>query len=224
LAVLSLMMALFAASAGADAYEPNDSLLESAGPLANHQVYSASIEAENDKDFFYFYATAPGSSVTLNVNNLGGGPLLAYVGFTVLDASGIPVGGASNIEEGRQKSVALTLEPQKYFVEVFSNLDYGAGYTLETGGGTGAFGPFATITGNCAAARSATTKARGTLTGAEGKLQRTTARERRSRYSAPAARKSAQTAYRKARARVTKERGALKAAQKSQRPWCFISQ
>lgn len=217
-------MALFAAGADADPYEPNDSLAAPAGPLANHQTYSADLEVENDKDFFSFYVTSPGSPVTLNVNNLGGGPLLAYVGFSVLNASGVPIAGASNIEEGRQKSVALTLEPQKYFVEVFSSLDYGAGYTLETGGGSGAFGPFATIAGKCAAGRSATSKARGTLTSAESKLQRATARARRSRYSSATARKSAQTAYRKSRARVTKERAALKVAQKSQRPWCFIPQ
>jgi hypothetical protein len=72
LAVLSLTMALSATSAGADTYEPNDSLLESAGPLANHQTYSAELDAENDKDFFYFYVTSPASPVTLNVNNLGG--------------------------------------------------------------------------------------------------------------------------------------------------------
>lgn len=203
-------------------YEPNDSTLEAFGPLANHQTYTDKLDPENDKDFFYFYVTVPGQ-VTVSVKNLGGGAVLSYVGVTILDASGIALGDATNIEEGEQGSVALPLKPQKYLVEVASNLDYGAGYALETQGGEGAFGPYESIAKHCGTARSSTTTAKAGLTKAEAGLQRATARLHRTRYSTRAARRSAQTEYRKAKTRATEKRRALDAARRSQRPWCFIA-
>jgi len=203
--------------------EPNDTILSAAGPLANHQSYAGDLEVENDRDFYFFYVTSPASPVTLSLKNLGGGPLLAYIGVSILDASGVPVGTATNIEEGREGAIALTLEPQKYFVEVFSSLDYGAGYTFETQGGEGAFGPYATIAGRCAAARAASKTAYNGLTKAEAKLQRATARVRRSTYGSRAAHRSAQAVYRRAEARVAGRRDALRRARKSRQPWCSIS-
>jgi hypothetical protein len=204
--------------------EPNDTILSATGPLANHQSYTGRLEVENDRDFYFFYVTSPSSPVTLSLQNLGGGPLLAYVGVSILDASGVPVGTATNIEEGKQGAIALTLEPQKYFVEVFSSLDYGAGYTFETQGGEGAFGAYASIGSRCAAARAASKAAYNRLTKAEAKLQRATARVRRSIYSSRAARRSAQAVYRRAKARVAGKRSALRTARKSQQPWCSIPQ
>jgi hypothetical protein len=212
------------AAATPGAYEPNDTILSAAGPLANHQSYETSLETENDKDFFYFYVTSPSTPVTLSLRNLGGAPVLAYVGVSILDASGVPVGTAKDIQEGAEGTVALTLEPQKYFVEVFSSLDYGANYSLETGGGEGAFGPYGSIFSRCAAAHKASATAHNGLTSAEAKLQRATARVRRSLYSNRAARRSAQTVYRKAKVRVVKKRSALEAARRSQQPWCSIPQ
>jgi hypothetical protein len=223
LAVLSLFVAL-PAQANSDPYEPNDVILDAAGPLANHQTYTADLDAENDKDFFFFYVTSPASSVALSMRNLGGGRLLAYTGFAIQDSSGVTIATAPNIEEGQQKALTLTLEPQKYFVEAFSSLDYGATYTLEAQGSEGAFGPFATIAGHCATARSASATAQSGVTRAEAKLQRATARVRRSRYSSRVARETAQGVYRKSRAKVTKKRNALRAAKKSQQPWCTIPQ
>jgi hypothetical protein len=213
--------AVLAPAAGAE-YEPNDTMSAAFGPLANHQSYADKLDAENDKDFFYFYATSP-AQATVSLRNLGGGLVLSYIGVTILDASGVSLGSATNIEEGEQSAVTLALEPQKYFVEVTSNLDYGAGYVLETHGAEGAFGPYATIANRCATARSAITSARTGLTKAEAKLQRATARVRRSRYSAPTVRRAAHAVYRKAKARATRKRGALAAALRSQRPWCSIA-
>ncbi len=223
LVVLLSIAALAPPRADAES-EPNDTILSATGPLANHQSYAGSLEAENDKDFYFFYVTSPSSPVTLSLKNLGGGPLLAYVGVSILDASGVPVGTATNIEEGKEGIVALTLEPQKYFVEIFSSLDYGADYTFETQGGGGAFGPYASIAGRCATARTASKAAYNGLTKAEAKLQRATARLHRSHFGTRAARRSAQAVYRRAKARTAVKRKALGAARKSERPWCFIPQ
>jgi len=224
MAVLSLMaVSATPALSAPGSYEPNDTIAGSVGPLSNHQSYAAALEAENDKDFFFFYVTSPASPVTVTLKNLGS-PFLSYVGVSILDSSGTSVGSVTNVEEGDEKAVTVTLEPQKYFVEVMSNLDYGAEYSLGTEGGTGAFGPYAAIASHCAAARSASATAQVGLEKAEAKLQRTTARLRRSRYSARGARRSAQSAYRKAKARTAAKRKAVAAARAAQRPWCFIPQ
>jgi len=222
---LALIACLLAAGPVASAraeYEPNDTMQEAFGPLTAHQVYTDKLDPENDKDFFFFYVTSPGQ-VTVSLRNLGGGAVLSYVGVTVLNASGISLGSAINIEEGEQGALALDLKPQKYFVEVNSNLDYGAGYSLEVAADSTVVGPFESISDRCAAARSRGKKAKARLTAAEANLQHANARLHRSRYSSAQARSAAQRSYSKAKARTGTQRKTLQAALAAQRPWCFIT-
>jgi len=225
LAILaSIAWGATAASAATDPYEPNDTFVGATGPLANQQGYAASLGSENDKDFFYFYVTAPSSQVTVTLTNLGGAAVVSYVGMSILNTSGTPVGSVPIIEEGDAKSIAVTLEPQKYFVEVVSAVDYGDSYSLQTSGSGGAFGPYSAIAGTCAGARSATATAQAGLTKSQAKLQRAKARLRRSLFASDSARRSARAAFRKAKSRVAGGRKTLEKARASERPWCFVPQ
>jgi len=205
-------------------YEPGDTVLNGAGPLAIGQSYVAAIETPSDKDFFYFYVTSVGAHVALTVENLGGGGKASDIDATILDSSSTPVAGLAFIGDGEARTAALDLEPQKYFIEIAANEGYGDSYRVTPGGSGGAFGAYAQIAGKCASADAAVKTAQAKLGRAAAKLQRTTARVHRTRYGTPGARRSARTAHRKARARVRAERRTLREANESREPWCFIAQ
>jgi hypothetical protein len=218
-----------AAAPGAPAaqgpYEPNDTILNAAGPLLAGGAYVGGIEARGDRDFFFFYVTSPGEAqVTLTVRNLGGGTAVSNVDAMILDTSATPVGGLSYINRGAEKTAVLTLRPQKYLVEVSSTEGFGDSYSLIGGGDAGAFGSYEAIAARCARGVVAVRRGQTGLQRAQAKLQRTTARLRRSRYSGRKARKTARVAYRKSRARVTAKKKGLRAAKASRQPWCSIPQ
>jgi hypothetical protein len=223
--VLSLVLMAPRAPAAQGPYEPNDTVLDAAGPLLLDQTLTAGLEAPGDRDVYIFYVTSAGESqVTLTVRNLGGSGRSTDLAATILDSESTPVGGLSFVSRGEAKSVTLSLGPQKYFVEVAPNEGFGDAYSLTPSGTGGAFGPYSTIAGKCARATAAVKRARTRLTRAQAKLQRTTARVRRSRFGTEEAQSAAQAAYRKARARVTAAKRALKSAKASQKPWCLIPQ
>jgi hypothetical protein len=221
------MLALLAVPpAGAEApYEPNDTILSAAGPLAFGQTYSAALETANDQDSFYFYVTAAGTSrISLTVQNLGGGGKSSDIDATILDGSGTPLAGQAFIRDGESRILSATLRPQRYFVEVAANEGFGDSYSLAGGGGPGAFGSYEQIAGRCASAAAAVGAAGRALSHAEAKLQRAVARVRRSRYGTREASRSARSVYRGARTLVRAKRRALRAAHKSRKPWCSIAQ
>jgi hypothetical protein len=224
-AISLILLAVAPASRAAPGpYEPNDTNLSAAGPLAGGQPYRAGVEATGDKDFFYFYVTSTDAHVTVAVANLGGGNKPSDIDAKVLDANSTPLGGSNFIGGGEARMVALDLEPGRYFVEVAAHEGFGDAYELTPGGSPGAFGSYAQIAGRCAASQTAASVAKRKLERAVAKLQRTTARLRRSRYGTSAARASARAEQRKAKLRVRAERHALKEADESRRPWCFIAQ
>jgi len=223
--MILLVLAVLAPASQAEpgAYEPNDTTVSAAGPLTSGQPYRAGVETAGDRDFFYFYVTSTDAHVTLAVANLGGGSKPSDIDAKVLDSYSTPLGGSAFIGGGEAKTVALDLEPGKYFIEVAAHEGFGDAYELTPGGSPGAIGTYARIDARCAAAETAASVARRRLGRAVAKLQRTTARLRRSRYGTRKARMSAQAAHRKARLRVRAERHALSEANESRRPWCFIA-
>lgn len=223
IALSALVLAPRPASAQ-DSYEPNDTILSATGPLAIGQTYNAGLEIPGDRDFFFFYATSRATQVALTVSNLGGGSKGADIGATIVDSSATPAGAVSYIGKGEVRTVTTALEPQKYFIEVAENEGYGDSYSLTAGGGDGAFGPYARISGRCATATAAVRAAQSGLEGAKSKLQRATARVRRTRYAGRSAHNAARAVHRTAKKRVTAKKNALKAARESQKPWCFIPQ
>jgi hypothetical protein len=223
---ISLALLAFAPTTQAEPgpYEPDDTILSAAGPLAIGQSYLAGVETAADKDFFYFYVTSPTAHVMATVENLGGGAKASDIDTMILDSASTPIGGLAFIADGEARTVALDLEPGKYFVEVAANEGFGDAYRLTPGGGPGAFGTYAQIAARCATVTATANAAQMKLGRATAKLQRTTARVHRSRYGTRMARASARTAHRKARVRFRAERRALKEASESRRPWCFIAQ
>jgi hypothetical protein len=227
------LLALLAASllvaprshAAEGAYEPNESVLSAAGPLTMGGTYAARLERQDDKDFFFFYVTSPGTpQVELTVTNLGGGSKAADLDVNILEYPATAVASQAYIRSGETRTLSIALKAQKYYVEVVGGVDFGDTYTLTPGGGAGAFGPYADIAARCTAAEAAAAAAETRLGAAEAKLQRTIARVRRARYGTPAARKSARAAYRKSRARLRSERVKAKAIAERQELWCSIPQ
>ena len=224
----SLSLALIATlPAGAEApFEPNDSLPSAAGPLAVGQTYEAAIETTGDRDFFYFYVTAtPAAQVTLTVKNLGGGAGISDIDATIMGSAATPVGGASFIEAGEARAVAVKLEPGKYFVELTANEGYGDAYSLTTAGSKGAFGQYGQIAARCASATASAEALRKRLPREKVKLQRALNRLRRTRFFGGSnAREAARAAYTKAKSRANSDKRALRVAVAEQQPWCFIPQ
>ncbi len=221
----ALLSLCWASLAAADPYEPNDSSPAAYGPMGSGQIFAGSIDSTTDRDFFYFYDTAAGaSSITVAVHSLGGN-IKASSGLSasLFDYKGSPLTSLSFIRDGEVRSETLSLQPQKYFVEVAPSEGSGDSYELSVTGPAAAVGPFSQITAQCAAAEASFARSRGALSRAEGKLQRVIARLRRSRYASPKARASARAAARKARAVISRKRTGVRAAKEAREPWCSIA-
>lgn len=218
-----LLSLVFLTQAVAAPYEPNDAMPAAAGPLAFGQSYSAALETSGDRDYFFFYVTSAGATqVELTAGNLGGGDEPSDLDVSILDPTGTAIASQAFIRDGETRTVAASLQPQKYFVEVDAGEGSGDAYSLSAGGGTGAFGSYAQIAGRCERATKAVGADRVRVDRAKSKLQRATARLRRSRYATRTERRKARAALRAARATVTARQGALTQARRSQEPWCSI--
>jgi hypothetical protein len=226
-AVLSLALAPGARTAAAQAYEPNESLATATGPLLFGQAYSASLETQADRDFFFFYvgSTDPVQTV-LTVENLGGGPsAISEIDATILDPLGAYAGGDFvYLGGGDRKTSTVALEPGKYFLEVLSREGFGDTYRVTTGGETGAFAAYGEIAARCTRATATARLRRNRLEKAKNELQRAVNRVQRSRYGSPRSRRAARTLRSKAGARVAARKRALKDAVRRQQPWCSIPQ
>ena len=231
--VISLLAALASASTlaptaavAAVPYEPNDSVLSAAGPLLAGQTYGAALETPGDRDFFYFHVTSPRpAKVSLTARNVGGGTVSSGLNAAIVDSIDNPIDAfAYALATGKEATGDVSLAPGKYFVEVRSveGSSGGISYSLTTGGGEGAFGPYAQIAARCATATSAVKAAKRRLNRAQSKLQHATAGVQRSFFSSPKVRRAANAAKRRAAARVAAERKALKRVGKSRSPWCSI--
>lgn len=216
---VALMLAHGAAGARA-------SSLEAAGPLAFGQSYVGQLAAQTENDFFYFYVTsAEPTQVVIAIENLGGGETLSRISVAIENATGTPTGASAySIGRGESRTVTAVLEPQKYLVEVEPNENFGDSYRLTTGGGEGAFGPYAAIAERCARARSVISRTRSRLSKRQARHLRATAQLRRSRYGTPRARRRARRAHRRIRLRLIRDRARLRAARRAQSPWCSIPQ
>jgi hypothetical protein len=226
-ALCALLVLAPKADATADSFEPNDSILNSAGPLANAQTYAAEITAPADRDFFFFYVTsADPADVTLKVNNFGGGSATSSINAAIVDTSGDPIDSFGfAIGNGGEATGTETLNAGKYFVEV-GPVEGSTGeiaYRLRTDGGNGAFGPYTEIASKCAGAKSAAKAAKKRLGRARAKLERATGRLRRARFGAGEGQLAAREAFRRAKARVMARRAALEKAVGEQSPWCSIA-
>jgi len=225
LAAVSLLIAPRSGAVEAP-YEPNDSIVSAAGPLALGGTYAASLEREGDRDLFFFHMTSPSQSpAEITVTNLGGGSNVSELDVAILNPSEAILASQPYVSVGQSRGVVAVLEPGKYYVEVVGGKGLGAtSYSFSAGGGAGAFGPYAEIAARCAKATAAATASETAISRAEAKLQRTIARLRRARYGTPNARKSARRAHRKAQARLKSERKTLDAATQRQELWCSIPQ
>lgn len=223
LPVAMLLSLVFLTHAAAAPYEPNDATPAAVGPLAFGQTWSAALENSGDRDFFFFYVTsADATPVELAARNLGGGGEPSDLDLSILDTTGTAIASQAFIRDGETRTVAASLQPQKYFVEVAPGEGFGDAYSLSAGGGTGAFGSYEQIAGRCERATKAVGSGRVRVDRAKSKLQRATARLRRSRYATRTEHRRARAAQRAARATVTARQDALTQARRSQEPWCSI--
>jgi hypothetical protein len=227
LAIAALVLPTGEASAQPP-YEPNDSILAGYGPLANYTAYTAALETGNDLDYYFFYVTTTSTAqLTFTLTNFGGGtPYEDEVRFNLTDSHGdhIQTLGAY-IEAFDYATQSVTLGAGKYFIRVENENSnaYGESYRLETSGTDGAFGDYAVIAANCAAATAPVATYQSQLATAEAKLRKAAARLHRLRYSRNwRARRRAQARYRHTKAVVQAEKASLKEAEKGQKPWCSI--
>lgn len=225
---MALLIGPLSARAGAAAFEPNDSPSAAAGPLLFGQTYEAGIEVPTDRDFFYFYVTAPGKvPSTITLRNLGDGSEVIGLSATIIDASGATVDAfAYSLTGGREATVTVGLEAQRYLLEIKPSLEtsYGIPYQVAVVGGIGAFGSYDEIAARCASGVAAIKAARTSLQHARSRFQRASARLRQSIYGSPGERQSARRRVRQAKALVAARRRKLGSAGGLTQPWCSISQ
>jgi hypothetical protein len=209
-------------------YEPNDTILTAAGPLAINQTYTAGIETENDVDYFYFYVTGPtAAQVTITLTSLGGSLHSSEFSGEIDNSEGYGVAGFGYVdsEAGKYSTKSVTLEPGKYFVEVKAAGGYGESYKFTTTGTGGAFGSYATIAAQCQAAMGPVGQYQSQLATAEVSLKKATAKERKyGEARNPKVRKKVRNRYTHVKTVVTAEKASLKTAEKAESPWCFIPQ
>jgi hypothetical protein len=210
-------------------YEPNDSILDAAGPLAANQTYTAGLETENDVDFYYFYVTGPTSSqVTITLTSLGGSSSGADFRGYLDDSEGNVITGLGELSggtAGKYGTESITLEPGKYFIQVNSRGATGASYKFVGTGTTGAFGSYATIAAQCQAALTPVGQYQAQLAAAETNLKKAATKEKK--YGESRNRKvrnKVRKKYAHVKEVVTAEKQSLKAAENAESPWCFIPQ
>jgi hypothetical protein len=231
LALVALLLpAVAAPTAGAaqPPFEPNDNLLTGAGPLAINQTYTAATETSNDKDYYYFYvSTASSAQVTVTLRDLGGGPSSSGgTNLELLDSHGSDNFYNTDLYASRfnYDTFAVTLTAGKYYLEAYSSSSgYGDAYSITTSGTEGAFGAYAPIAAQCAAATASVAAVQGELLKSETKLKNAQARVLRARnHGSRRAKRKARAAYANAKAAVALNSESLQAATKTQQPWCFI--
>jgi hypothetical protein len=225
---LGVVVALLAAASvrAAGPFEPNETISAATGPMALGTTYSGAIETDADLDFFYFYVTGPtGSTVSLTVDNGGGGERNAQLNARIADSRGTSLGNdVAFLRKGESRTETLTLPPGKYFVEVATIGGFGDSYLLTPGGSAGAFGSYAQIAEQCAVATRKATALEASLTQAEGTLQRARSKFRRSRFSGSEARRKTHARLVTVQKQVVKKKAALRKAVQAQSPWCEIPQ
>jgi hypothetical protein len=219
---------LFSMPAGTEAalssFEPNDTVAQASGPLSAGQSYEAGLTPA-DRDFFFFYVTAEGApAAELTLSNLGGGTQESTIEFSVVDGLETPITTQPFIRPGEQRTLAATLAPGKYFVEITSNQGSGDSYLLTARAAPGVFAPYAEIADRCSEADGKRQAARAGAMHAQGSYQRAVARRRRSLYAGSLARRKARRAQNMARARLASARQRLRAAIATRGLWCSIPQ
>lgn len=208
-------------------YEPNDGIPGAAGPLLSGQTVHAALEAEGDKDFFYFYVgAAEKAHAVLTVEDLGGGSNpLAEMDARITDSHGTYVGGDFvYMRPGESRTSTVVLNPGKYFVEIVPRSGYGDSYNLVPSSADGAFIGYGAIAGRCATATAKVEALRRQMHRLKAKLARAVSRLRRSLFASRKEREAARALYERAKARVRAQRRALEVAIRAQSPWCYIPQ
>jgi hypothetical protein len=226
--MVAMAIAPPAAGAAQPPYEPNDSLLTASGPLGLNQTYTAAMETENDRDFFYFYVNSLSSSqVSVTIKDLGGG-LHTEDGaeFEIQDSHGSGITSRAEVfNVGDYRTANVTLTAGKYYIEVTPDDGYSASYSLTTGGTEGAFGEYAPIAAQCASATATVTAVQAELAKDEAKLRKAGTRLRHARNSrSRRVRRRAAAGYISAKSAVLAAKESLKGATKAQKPWCGIPQ
>lgn len=233
LTLVALVVLLISASAASPAlaqppYEPNDSILTGYGPLANNSSYTGALETGNDLDYFYFYVTTPNTAqITFTVTNLGGG-----TGYSPEVTAYLADSHGSNtetigygIDPTDYATRSVTLGAGKYFVVIDTQYssEYGESYRLDTSGTDGSFGDYAAISAACSSATAPVNLYLAQLGVAEARLRKVEAKLARVRYSRNRrAKRRTWAKYRHVKEVVAAEKKSLKAAEKGQKPWCFI--
>ncbi|HEX5989375.1 MAG TPA: hypothetical protein VFY75_04085 [Solirubrobacterales bacterium] len=227
-AAIAALLMLFAAdrASAQPPFEPNDSLLTAAGPLANNTTYTAADETENDVDYFYFYVTTPSTAqLTFTLTNLGGGFSEPYVWGEITESHGYEIAELESVRAANYDTTSISLEAGKYYFRVQGGSGYGASYKFTTSGTDGAFGDFAAIAARCAAATGPVNTYQSQLATAQANLRRAQARWNKVRYSRNRkAKRRARAKLQRTKETVAAEKQSLKAAEAGQKPWCFIPQ
>jgi hypothetical protein len=208
-------------------FEPNDTTLEAAGPLAANQTYTAALETGNDQDYYYFYVTGPTQAqVTFTLTDLGGSSGFAEIRGSLDESHGDSIDTFGGLTKtGAYGTQSISLQPGKYYLHVSPEEGYGESYEFTGSGTTGAFGPYSTIQAQCAAAQGPVNQYEAQVATAEVNLKKAEAKLKKYGESRkPKVRKKVHAKVAHVKSVVAAEKESLKGAEKAESPWCFIPQ
>lgn len=201
-------------------YEPNDDAATAFGPLFNLQSYSASLETENDADYYYFYVTTPATSqVKIHVDYTSGGGIYDEVYVDILDSDQDGI-GSNEMYKGDSADVSVSLGAGKYYVSIEG--DQGANYTISTSGTEGSFSDYTPIANACASATESLNAQNALLSTAALRLKAATRKVIRTRHKSRYAKTKARRNKASAKRAFNIANDGVRAAVKGQKPWCFI--
>lgn len=228
IAGVMLVLGILAAPAMAEPpYEPNDTTLDAAGPLAANQTYTAGLETDNDQDYYYFYVTGPTQAqVTITLTDLGGTSSYAELRASLDESHGESIDNFSGLTKtGAYSTQSISLQPGKYYIQVSPEEGYGESYEFTGSGTTGAFGPYSAIQAQCAAAQGPVNQYEAQVATAEVNLKKAEAKLKKYGESRkPKVRKKVHAKFTHVKSVVAAEKASLKGAEKAESPWCFIPQ
>lgn len=130
-------------------FEPNDSRQTAAGPLVSLQTYSATMETENDLDYFKFYVADRSAQTSfLAIKNSGDG--FDSMNMELVDSGGMVLQRAFAFgRQGTTGEILYSVGPGKYFLRFSAWVFSGPiGYEFQVRGGVS---PYSLVQKRCKA-------------------------------------------------------------------------
>jgi len=149
-------------------FEPNDNQRTAAGPLVLLQTYSATMETENDLDYFKFYVAEGSAQTSFLATKTSSSDQFASMRMELVDSGGMVLTRNEFGRRGATGEITYSVGPGKYFLRFTPSSWYGPmGYEFQVRGGVS---PYSLVEKRCKARKATLTLRRTERSQAARKL------------------------------------------------------